>query len=72
VLVNKVNKDDEDFYIKYEVPGFEAFVRVYSDFTCKVYYTVYDPVTSDEDVDTLEIKAEEAALDKYFEQYQKG
>jgi len=65
-------KEDDSFYVKYEVPGFEAFVRVFSDFSCKVYYTVYDPITSEDDLDTLEAAAEDAALDKYIQEYNKG
>jgi hypothetical protein len=66
------NDLDQRFIVKFVLPGFETYVEVFGDFSCKSYYTVYDPMTADKSLEDLEYEAEEAAMDKYIEHYNGG
>lgn len=66
------SKLDDRFIIKFESDGFETYVEVFGDFSCKSYLTVYDPFKAKESLEDLEYQAEEAAIDKFVEQYNGG
>ena len=69
MLSKKLKEEEERFFIKYEVPGFETFVEVKDNFTCKSYYTVYNPIEATESLEDLEVMAEEEAINQYVKQF---
>ena len=70
MLSDKLKEEENRFFIKYEVPGFETFVEVLNDFSCKSYYSVYDPITSEKSLEELELMAEEEAINQYVKHYE--